>query len=61
VIVFGEAHLRRILGEFAAYYNKVRVRRSLDQDAPLHQEIERLGIITSRPVLGGLHHRYCRI
>jgi hypothetical protein len=23
--------------------------------------IERLGVITSRPVLGGLHHQYCRI
>jgi len=33
MIVFGEAHLRRILGEFAAYYNKVRVHRSLDMDA----------------------------
>jgi hypothetical protein len=28
MIVFGEAHLRRILGAFAAYYNKVRVHRS---------------------------------
>jgi hypothetical protein len=28
-----EAHLRRILGSFAAYYNKVRVHRSLDKDA----------------------------
>jgi transposase InsO family protein len=25
IIVFGEAHLRRTLGAFAAYYNKVRV------------------------------------
>jgi transposase InsO family protein len=32
MIVFGEAHLRRIIGEFAAYYNKVRVHRLLDQE-----------------------------
>ena len=61
LIVFGQAHLRRILGKYAAYYNESRVHRSLDKDAPFHRTIERLGVITSRPVLGGLHHQYCRI
>jgi hypothetical protein len=61
VIVFGEAHLRRILGEFAVYYNKVRVHRSLNMDAPVHRLIDHLGVIRSRPVLGGLHHQYYRI
>jgi transposase InsO family protein len=61
VIVFGEAHLRRILGEFAAYYNESRTHRALSKDAPVHRAIERLGDITSRPILGGLHHQYCRI
>jgi transposase InsO family protein len=61
IIVFGETHLRRILGEFAAYYNESRTHRALSQDAPVHRAIERLGAITSRPVLGGLHHQYCRI
>jgi transposase InsO family protein len=61
VIVFGEAHLRRILGKYAAYYNESRIHRSLNKDAPLHRAIERVGAITSRPVLGGLHHQYCRI
>ena len=31
------------------------------KDAPLHRAIERLGAVISRPVLGGLHHQYCRI
>ena len=53
--------LGRILGEFVAYYNKSRTHRALSQDAPIHRAIERLGAITSRPVLGGLHHQYCRI
>jgi hypothetical protein len=35
--------------------------RSLNKDAPFHRAIERLGAITSYPVLGGLHHEYCRI
>jgi len=61
MVVFGEAHLRQILGKFAAYYNESRIHRSLDKDAPFHRPIERLGAITSRPVLGGLHHQYCRI
>jgi len=54
LIVLGEAHLRWILGEFVACYNKSRTHRALSQDAPVHRAIERLGAITSRPVLGGL-------
>ena len=61
IIVFGEAHLRRIAGAYAAYYNESRTHRSLDKDAPFHRAIQRLGAITSQPVLGGLHHQYCRI
>ena len=60
LIVFGEAHLRRILIKFATYYNECRIHRSLNKDAPYHRAIDRLGAITSRPVLGGLHHQYYR-
>jgi transposase InsO family protein len=61
MIVFGQAHLRRIVGAYAAYYNEARTHRSLNKDAPVHRAIERLGTITSHPILGGLHHQYCRI
>jgi transposase InsO family protein len=61
MIVVGEAHLRRILGAYAAYYNESRTHRSLKKDSPVQREIQRRGAITSQPVLGGLHHRYCRI
>jgi len=61
MIVFGEAHLRRILGAYAVYYNESRIHRSLNKDAPFHRAIEHLGAITSYPVFGGLHHEYCRI
>ena len=54
MIVFGEAHLRRILGRYAEYYNESRIHRSLDKDAPSHRAIERFGAITSQAVLGGL-------
>ena len=56
VIVFGEAHLRRILGAYAAYYNESRTHRSLKKNTPVHRAIQPLGIVTSQPVLGGLHH-----
>ena len=55
MIVFGEAHLRRILRGYAAYYNVSRPHRSLNKDAPLHRAVERLGAVVSRTVLGGLH------
>jgi hypothetical protein len=54
LIVFGEAHLRWVFGEFAAYYNESRTHSARNQDAP--PSIECLGVITSRPVLDGLHH-----
>src|SRR5665811_2321832 len=45
MIVFGEAHLRRIVGAYAAYYNESRTHRSLNKDAPFHRAIDRLGAI----------------
>jgi transposase InsO family protein len=61
MIILGEAHLRRILTKYAAYYNELRTHRSLNKDAPIHRAIVRRGAITSYPVLGGLHHHYVRV
>jgi transposase InsO family protein len=61
VIVFGEAHLRRILRSYADYYNEVRTHRSLNKDAPMHRPVLTIGNLKSRPILGGLHHHYVRI
>src|SRR5258705_4602589 len=61
LVVLGEAHLRRILTKYAAYYNGLRTHRSLNKDAPIHRAIQRVGRIVSAPVLDGLHHHYCRI
>jgi transposase InsO family protein len=36
VVVLGEAHLRRILTRYSAYYNELRTHRSLNKDAPIH-------------------------
>jgi transposase InsO family protein len=61
VIVFGEAHLRRVLRSYADYYNDIRTHRSLHKDAPMHRPVQRAGILKSRPILGGLHHQYVGI
>src|SRR5467141_1465537 len=61
LVVLGEAHLRRILTKYATYYNELRTHRSLNKDAPIRRAIQHVGCIVSAPVLGGLHHHYCRI
>jgi len=61
MIVLGEAHLRRILKSYARYYNGVRTHRSLNKDAPVSRSVQRVGVIRSRAILGGLHHHYSRI
>src|SRR5213080_2032341 len=39
----------------------VGTHRSLNKDAPIRRAIQHVGRIVSAPVLGGLHHHYCRI
>ena len=60
IVILGDAHLRRVLQAYATYYNHVRTHLSLDKDAPLVRSVERVGDIVARPILGGLHHEYCR-
>jgi|SRR5713226_1245517 hypothetical protein len=38
MLVFGEAHLRRVLASYAAYHNEVRTHLALDKDAPLRHD-----------------------
>jgi transposase InsO family protein len=61
LVILGEAHLRRILRNYASYYNKIRTHRSLDKDAPAFRSVQRVGTITSYTILGGLHHHYVRV
>ena len=60
IVVFGEAHLRRILAAYAVYYNELRTHLSLGKDSPCHRPIQRLGQLAAQPILGGLHNEYCR-
>jgi transposase InsO family protein len=61
VVILGEVHLRKILRAYANYYNEFRTHLSLDKDSPGRRPIQRLGRPVARPILGGLHHAYCRI
>ena len=61
MLIFGEAHLRRTLSAYAAYYNQARTHLALQKDAPLHRAVQRSGAIVGIPILAGLHHQYVRI
>ena len=61
MVSFGEAHLRRILSGYAAYYNPARTRLALQKDASLHRAVQRSGAVVAVPILAGLHHQYVRI
>ena len=60
VIPFGRRHLLRTLLEYVEYYNESRPHQSLDRNSPAPREVESIGEVTAKPVLGGLHHRYFR-
>src|SRR5215472_15264521 len=39
IVIFGAAHLRRILRSYARYYNEVRTHRFLEKDAPVSRPV----------------------
>jgi transposase InsO family protein len=61
VVVFGERHLRRLLGSYQRYYNDARTHLSLNKNTPALRAIQAVGRIVAAPHLGGLHHQYVRI
>ena len=61
MVICGEAHLRRILSAYVAYYNQARTHLALQKDAPLRRAVQSSGAIVAIPILAGLHHQYVRI
>jgi len=57
IVVFGGAHLRRILAAYTGYYNELRTHLSLEKDSPTYRSIQLHGQLAARPILGGLHHQ----
>jgi len=61
-VVFNERHLRRLLGEYVAYYHQDRTHYALEKETPggrLPSASQGAGAaLVARRRLGGLHHRY---
>jgi transposase InsO family protein len=60
LIVLDEQHLRSVLVEYVAYYNRERPHCTLGLQTPEPRSRPTTGPICSRPVLNGLHHVYER-
>jgi len=61
ITALGEDHLRRVLHEYATYYNTQCPHGALGDNSSIPRRIEcGGGDILSTPVLGGLHHTYRR-
>jgi len=64
VLILGEAHLRRVLREYVAYFNTARPHQGIGQAVPTVPEPTSPpsppAPIVAIPVLGGLHHDYQR-
>ena len=62
IIVLNHWHLRKILRQYIDYFHESRTHLGLEKDCPDSRIVQgpEIGVIKSKPVLGGLHHRYFR-
>jgi transposase InsO family protein len=61
LIILNEPHLRAVLAEYVGYYNEQRPHRTLRLETPQPVIRSPTGTISTRSVLGGLHHTYERV
>ena len=61
LIIVDELHLRKLLCDYAEYYNRLRTHLSLDKDAPLGRPVQSDGPLRRLPHFGGLHHSFVRM
>ncbi len=63
-LIHESRHLERVVKEYTAYFNQERPHQGIDQRIPDHCDQTRSkptsGQITSKAILGGLHHSYSR-
>lgn len=62
ILIINEAHLRRVLKEFLAYYNNRRPHQGLNQQSPNPRpDTIPTGAVKKRPILGGIINDYHRL
>jgi putative transposase len=61
-LILSDAHLRRLLRAYLAYYNTVRPHQALDNNSPRPRSVQppARGRVVAIPLVGGLHHLYQR-
>jgi transposase InsO family protein len=64
ILIHEGRHLERVVKEYTAYFNQERPHQGISQCIPNHYELPKSkptkGQVTSKAILGGLHHSYSR-
>ena len=61
MLILNTEHLRRVLTEFAQYYNASRPHQGIDQQMPIPRtRPKNTGFVQRRKVLGGIINDYFR-
>ncbi len=64
ILIYDDKHLKRVTTEYTTYFNQERPHQGIEQRIPDYYDQTRSkptnGRITSKEILGGLHHRYSR-
>jgi len=65
ILIHDDKNLRRVVMEYTAYFNQERPHQGIAQRIPDQYDLPRSkptrGQVTSKAILGGLHHSYSRI
>ena len=65
ILIHDDKHLRQVVMEYTAYFNQERPHQGIEQRIPDLYDLPRStptrGQVTSKAILGGLHHSYSRI
>jgi putative transposase len=65
ILIHDDQHLQRVVTEYTAYFNQERPHQGIGQRIPNQYGLPTSkpvsGRITSKAILGGLHHSYSRM
>ena len=65
ILIHDDRHLERVTKEYTSYFNQERPHQGIEQRIPDQYDLPRSeptrGQVTSKAILGGLHHSYSRI